>query len=83
MVSEELKERIIPKLKQCINKSSYKWIDWMFEEAYETTHDGFKMITVRPPPNSNLVVGFTFYQCTGCFYDTPIFNRVRRVGIRI
>lgn len=83
MVSEELKERIIPKLKPCIRKESWRWIDWMFEEAYETTHDGFKMITIRPPPNSNLVVGFMFYECTGCFYDTPLFYKIKAKGKRI
>lgn len=82
MLAKEIRARILPHLRARLSKESYDKIPWMFQECYATYHDGFRMITVRPPFTTELG-GFQFYEITGSFYTMVNFDEIKKEGERL
>ena len=80
MIPQYIRNRIEPHLKAHLNKNTYYYIDYMFEECYRTNVKGYAMITLRPPLNSAQLGGFQFMEITGNFWDMVNWEETRRDG---
>lgn len=88
MISEKLREKIEPKLKEMIPKKHYKYIDSCFDEVYRIQVEGFNYIVVKPPYIPNAVsetpnLCALFNELTGSFADLGDWECVKREGVLV
>ena len=87
MISDRLKELILPYLKMRLEPEQYKYIDSMFNEVYKTTENGFEVVTLAPPPKpaetKGGVIAMQFLTLNGAFYGIDFWEEVQRRGTKI
>lgn len=85
LISNELKEWIIPNLKMNLDEADWKYIDDMFTECYVTLENGLEVVALKPPASYNPSEGqmklcMQFSKLNGSFYGVDDWEYVRNTG---
>lgn len=90
MISEELKQNIIPNLKMVLHEQEWSNIEIMFEEVYVVYEDGQNLVCLHPGPSTNIVDGgnnigpaLMFTELTGAYYDIGQWEYIKKVGRKL
>lgn len=83
MMSHELRELLIPKIRLYLNRSSWQYIDTMLDNAYRTYEEGMSYINVPPPVYSGLDLGFQFQELTGIFIQMVDMDLIKAIGDKV
>lgn len=79
MISEDLKQKIIPHLLEMLDESEKKYVDEMFSEVYYTNYDGLERVTLKPHPGAG-DIAVQFYVLNGNFIELTSWNYIKEKG---
>ena len=85
MISNELKEWIIPNLKMNLEEKDWCYIEDMFTECYITEENGLKVVSLKPPasynpPEGQMKLTLQFSTLNGSFYGVDDWEYIRNIG---
>lgn len=80
MISQELKEKIIPNLKIILLEEYHRYIDFMFDEVYVTSDQYGEKVTIKPPYEGPAL---QFDMLTGSFIEITEWEYIKTVGDRL
>lgn len=78
MISNELKNLILPNLKLHLPEDRYQYIDQFFTECYLTIEEGQQIVSLTPVIDDGLSLQFDFL--TGTFFDIVNWEEVKKRG---
>ena len=78
MISNELKNLILPNLKLHLPEDEYQYIDQFFTECYLTIEEGQKVVSLAPILDDELSLQFDYL--TGTFFDIIPWEYVKKMG---
>ena len=83
MISERLKEKIMPHLLATLPKAHEKYVDSCFDEVYEVEDAGVKYIVVRPPKEvrRDEHLSLMFSELTGACMGPVAWQIVKKEGV--
>lgn len=81
MISEDLKQKIIPNLKLALLEEDWDKIDIMFSECYKTVLNGTPVVTLYPHDPNTLAMQFSML--TGSYIDVTEWSYIKTVGERL
>lgn len=80
MISQELKEKIIPNLKIILLEEYHEYMNYMFDEVYVTSDKYGEKVTLNPPYNGPAL---QFDMLTGSFIEITDWEYIKKVGDRL
>ena len=80
MISDELRERLKPCVKECLLPEDYPKLDAMLEECYLIVEDGVRMIVVSNKPFGDSDLTMKFLEETGEFIGPEKMQYAREYG---
>lgn len=83
MISERLKQKIMPHLLATLPKAHAKYIDSCFEEVYQVEEDGQSYIVLQPPKevNRDEQLSLMFSELTGACIGPVAWQIVKKEGV--
>lgn len=82
MISEKLKQKILPELKDHLVEDDYKYIEEMFSEVYYTNFDGIERVTLKPHPEAG-DIAMQFNIVNGNFIEITSYEYIQSVGEKV
>lgn len=79
MISEQLKELIIPNLKMHMDEEDWKYIPEMFSEVYWTTFGGVDRVTLKPHPEAGSIA-VQFSPLNGAYIEITDWDYIKKIG---
>ena len=85
MISEEMKEQIIPQVKLHLSEEYWDEIDVMFEETYVIYEEGQNIICLQPLFKGECMneTSLMFTELTGAYYDMGQWSYIKKVGRKL
>ena len=80
MITEELKQRLTPHIKEQLQEEDYPKVEGMLKECYRLLEDGEPIIVVSNKPFGNYDLTMKFHEETGEFLGPEQMSYAREYG---
>ena len=80
MISDELKQLILPHLRDHLMEQDWKYIEDMFTEVYFTKFAGVPRVTLKPHPELG-EIAMQFDYLTGTFLEITQWDYIKEIGV--